>query len=58
VIGLVLPFRRVPDPASLAFIETITSSARARDHDVLVVTADVGSAGLRRVGCTTRFGWG
>jgi DNA-binding LacI/PurR family transcriptional regulator len=33
----------------LPFIETIASSARANDHEVLLVTADEGSAGLRRL---------
>jgi DNA-binding LacI/PurR family transcriptional regulator len=50
VIGLVLPFGAVVDTAALVpFIETITSSARARDHDVLLVASDEGSAGLRRL---------
>src|SRR6476646_5977614 len=39
----------VPDAGALPFIETITSSAREHDHDVLLVTADEGSAGLRRL---------
>ncbi|NAZ75839.1 LacI family DNA-binding transcriptional regulator [Kineococcus sp. T13] len=33
----------------LPFIDEIAAGARARDHDVLLVTADEGSAGLRRV---------
>jgi DNA-binding LacI/PurR family transcriptional regulator len=50
VIGLVFPFHRGADaPAQLPFIQTIASSARARDHEVLLVTADEGSAGLRRL---------
>jgi DNA-binding LacI/PurR family transcriptional regulator len=50
VIGLVVPFHPGSDAAGmLPFIETIASSARARDHEVLLVTADEGSAGLRRL---------
>jgi DNA-binding LacI/PurR family transcriptional regulator len=50
VIGLVLPFDVVVDTAALVpFIETIASSARARDYDVLLVASDEGSAGLRRL---------
>lgn len=50
VIGLVVPFEPGADAAGkLPFIESIASSARARDHDLLVVTADEGSAGLRRL---------
>jgi DNA-binding LacI/PurR family transcriptional regulator len=50
VVGLVVPF----DSGSavtglLPFIETIASSARANDYEVLLVTADEGSAGLRRL---------
>ena len=33
----------------LPFIDEIAARARARDHDVLLVTADEGPAGLRRV---------
>ena len=39
----------VPDAGALPFIETIASSAREHDHDVLLVTADEGSAGLQRL---------
>ncbi len=39
----------VPDAGVLPFIETIASSAREHDHDVLLVTADEGSAGLQRL---------
>jgi DNA-binding LacI/PurR family transcriptional regulator len=49
VIGLVVPFRGVADRAVLPFIETTTSLARAHDHEVLLVTSDEGSAGLRRL---------
>ena len=50
MIGLVVPFHPGSDSAGLLpFIETIASSARARGHEVLLVTADEGSAGLRRL---------
>lgn len=50
VIGLVAPFTPGMDaPGQLPFIETICSLARARDYDVLLVTADEGSDGLRRL---------
>jgi DNA-binding LacI/PurR family transcriptional regulator len=50
VIGVVVPFGPGADTAGLLpFIETIASSARARDHEVLLVTSDEGSAGLRRL---------
>lgn len=50
VIGLVTPFTPGMDaPGQLPFIETICSLARARDYDVLLVTADEGSDGLRRL---------
>jgi DNA-binding LacI/PurR family transcriptional regulator len=50
VVGLVVPFAPGADPAGLLpFIETIASCARAEDHDVLLVTADEGSAGLTRL---------
>jgi len=39
----------VPDAGALPFIETIAGSAREHDHDLLLVTADEGSAGLRRL---------
>ena len=39
----------VPDAGALPFIETIASIAREHEHDVLLVTADEGSAGLRRL---------
>jgi DNA-binding LacI/PurR family transcriptional regulator len=46
----VVPFGRAGDTTGqLPFIETIASSARARDHEVLLVTSDEGSAGLRRL---------
>jgi DNA-binding LacI/PurR family transcriptional regulator len=50
VVGLVIPFHAGADAvAQLPFIHTIASSARARDHEVLLVTSDEGSAGLRRL---------
>ena len=50
VVGLVVPFSPGADTGGLLpFIETIASSARERDHEVLLVTADEGSAGLRRL---------
>jgi DNA-binding LacI/PurR family transcriptional regulator len=50
VVGLVVPFEAGSEVAGLLpFIETIASSARANDHEVLLVTADEGSAGLRRL---------
>jgi DNA-binding LacI/PurR family transcriptional regulator len=50
VVGLVVPFSPGADTgALLPFIETIASTAREHDHEVLLVTADEGSAGLRRL---------
>ncbi len=50
VVGLVVPFGPNGDTAGiLPFIETIASCARAEDHDVLLVTADEGAAGLTRL---------
>ena len=50
VVGLVVPFGAEGDTFGLLpFIETIASSARERDHDVLLVTRDEGSAGLTRL---------
>jgi DNA-binding LacI/PurR family transcriptional regulator len=50
VIGLVVPFGPGADTAGLLpFIETIASSARARDHEVLLVTTDQGPDALRRL---------
>src|SRR3954466_7754855 len=50
VIGLVVPFGTASDKIGLLpFIETIASTARSNDHEVLLVTADEGSAGLRRL---------
>src|ERR1700754_4742136 len=50
VLGLRAPAFAGTDPTGqLPFIQTITSSARAHEHDVLLVTSDEGSAGLRRL---------
>src|SRR6266496_3357733 len=50
VIGLVVPFGSGSDTTGLLpFIETIAGTARANDHEVLLVTADEGPAGLRRL---------
>ena len=50
VVGLVIPFHPSVDAvAQLPFIHTIASSARAHEHEVLLVTSDEGSAGLRRL---------
>lgn len=50
VVGLVVRFGVGGETFGLLpFIETIASSARAHDHEVLLVTADEGSAGLRRL---------
>src|SRR3954469_7920768 len=50
VVGLVLPFQAPAVTAGLLpFIETIAAYARANDHEVLLVTADEGSAGLQRL---------
>jgi DNA-binding LacI/PurR family transcriptional regulator len=50
VIGLVVPFGPAADTAGiLPFLETIAGCARAEDHDVLLVTADEGAAGLTRL---------
>jgi DNA-binding LacI/PurR family transcriptional regulator len=50
VIGLVVPFGPSADTAGIVpFLETIASCARAEDHDVLLVTADEGAAGLTRL---------
>jgi DNA-binding LacI/PurR family transcriptional regulator len=50
VVGLVVRFGIGGDAFGLLpFIETIANSARAHDHEVLLVTADEGSAGLRRL---------
>jgi DNA-binding LacI/PurR family transcriptional regulator len=50
VIGLVIPFRKNAEVVGLLpFIQTIAEVARAHDHEVLLVTSDEGSAGLKRL---------
>lgn len=50
VIGLVVPFHLSASAHGLmAFVEEIAVAARAHDHDVLLLTADEGPAGLNRV---------
>jgi DNA-binding LacI/PurR family transcriptional regulator len=51
VVGLVVPFDEAARDTVglLPFIETIASCARAHDHEVLLLTADEGSEGLRRL---------
>ena len=50
VLGLVVPFDADGNTSGLMpFVESIASCARERDHEVLLVTADQGSAGLRRL---------
>lgn len=50
VIGLVIPFRPAADMGVLMlFVVEIAAVARAYDYDVLLVTADEGPGGLRRL---------
>ncbi|MFB9375885.1 LacI family DNA-binding transcriptional regulator [Kineococcus gynurae] len=50
IIALVVPFRSsVSAHGLMAFAEEIALASRAHDHDVLLVTADEGPEGLRRV---------
>jgi LacI family transcriptional regulator len=50
IIALVLPLRQgMHLPVLMQFATAVVTSARAHDHDVLLVTADEGPAGLRRV---------
>lgn len=50
VVALVVPFGSGSDTTGLLpFIETITSCARERDHDVLLVTTDEGASALTRL---------
>ncbi|SDO53797.1 DNA-binding transcriptional regulator, LacI/PurR family [Nakamurella panacisegetis] len=50
VIGLVLPFRANMDMSVISeFMAGIAAGARAHDYDILLVTADEGPAGLRRL---------
>ncbi|WP_434443177.1 LacI family DNA-binding transcriptional regulator [Lentzea sp. E54] len=50
VLALVLPLREgVHLPVVMRFVTSVVTAARAHDMDVLLVTADQGAAGLRRV---------
>ncbi|HYN96699.1 MAG TPA: LacI family DNA-binding transcriptional regulator [Pilimelia sp.] len=50
VIALVLPLRSgMHLPVLMQFATAVVTTARAVDHDVLLVTADEGPAGLRRI---------
>lgn len=50
VIALVLPLRAgMHLPVLMQFATTVVTTARTHEHDVLLVTADEGEAGLRRV---------
>jgi DNA-binding LacI/PurR family transcriptional regulator len=50
VIALVIPLRTgVHVPVVMQFVVSVVSSARAYDHDVLLLTQDEGLEGLRRV---------
>jgi len=50
VIALVLPLRAgMHLPVLMQFATTVVTTARTYEHDVLLVTADEGEAGLRRV---------
>lgn len=49
-IAVIMPFASPGSAQKLmAFVEEITEAARRRDYDVLLVTADEGSDGIRRV---------
>ncbi|MEU2202258.1 LacI family DNA-binding transcriptional regulator [Isoptericola sp. NPDC019482] len=49
-VAVVMPLRQASGAERLmTFVEEITLAARVRDHDVLLVTADEGPSGLRRV---------
>src|ERR687896_660590 len=50
VIALVLPLRAgMHLPVLMQFASSVVTTARQYDHDVLLVTADEGEGGLRRV---------
>jgi DNA-binding LacI/PurR family transcriptional regulator len=50
VIALVLPLRTgIYLPVLMQFVTAVVTTARTFDHDVLLVTADEGPAGLRRI---------
>ncbi|MEV6710903.1 LacI family DNA-binding transcriptional regulator [Lentzea sp. NPDC051208] len=55
VLALVLPLREgVHLPVVMRFASSVVTTAREHDMDVLLVTADEGAAGLRRVAGTSR----
>ncbi|WP_020522189.1 LacI family DNA-binding transcriptional regulator [Catelliglobosispora koreensis] len=50
VIALALPFRQgMHLPVLMQFATAVVTAARAADHDVLLLTADEGAAGVRRI---------
>jgi len=50
ILGLVVPFdSRIEHASLLQFIEAIAANARSRGFDILLVTADEGAPGLKRV---------
>ncbi|MFG1698252.1 LacI family DNA-binding transcriptional regulator [Nonomuraea sp. NPDC049309] len=50
VIALVLPLRAgMHVPVAMRFASSVVTAARRYDHDVLLLTADEGTAGIRRV---------
>ncbi|MEU7532156.1 LacI family DNA-binding transcriptional regulator [Saccharothrix sp. NPDC042600] len=50
VLALVLPMREgMHMPVIMQFVVAVATAARRHEHDVLLVTADQGAAGLRRV---------
>src|SRR5499427_357869 len=50
VIALVLPLRAgMHLPVLMQFASSVVTTARQHNHDVLLVTADEGPAGLRRI---------
>ncbi|MBP2337050.1 DNA-binding LacI/PurR family transcriptional regulator [Saccharothrix coeruleofusca] len=50
VLALVLPMREgMHVPVLMQFVVAVANAARGHEHDVLLVTADQGAAGLRRV---------
>jgi len=50
VIGLVVPFDTAADKASLLpFIDTIATTLREKDHDLLLITSREGAQGLSRI---------
>jgi DNA-binding LacI/PurR family transcriptional regulator len=50
IIALVLPLRAgMQVPVLMQFASAVVTTARRHDHDVLLVTADEGAAGLRRI---------